>query len=51
MKQEKAGSRTGLYMLIIIGNASLYFGMVEEEFSRAPFFFVVFCCLSQSGFS
>jgi hypothetical protein len=51
MKPEKAGSRTGFYMVIIIGNASLYFGTVEEEFQRATFFFVVFCCISQSGFS
>jgi hypothetical protein len=50
MKQEKAGSRTGFCMVIIIGNASLYFGTVEEEFQPVTFFFVVFCCISQSGF-
>jgi hypothetical protein len=37
MKQEKAGPRTGFCMVIIIGNASLYFGTVEEEFQRATF--------------
>jgi hypothetical protein len=42
MKQEKAGSRTGFCMVIIIGNASLSFGTVDEEFPRAPFFFRCF---------
>jgi hypothetical protein len=31
VKREKAGSRTGIYLMIIIGNASLYFGTLEEE--------------------
>jgi hypothetical protein len=50
MKQEKAGSCTGFCMVIIIRNVSLYFGTVEEESQRATFFFVVFYCISQSGF-
>jgi hypothetical protein len=39
MKREKAGSRTGICLVIIIGNASLYFGTLEEEFQWAIFFF------------
>jgi hypothetical protein len=50
MKQEKAGSCTGFCMVIVIRNVSLYFGTVQEEFQRATFFFVVFYCISQSGF-
>jgi hypothetical protein len=42
MKRKKAGSRTGVCLMIIIGNASLYFGTVKKEFQRATFFFVVF---------
>jgi hypothetical protein len=50
MKQEKAGSCTGFCMVIIIRNASLYFGTVQEEFQRATFFSLFFYCVSQSGF-
>jgi hypothetical protein len=39
MKREKAGSRTVIGLTIIIGNASLYFGTLEEEFQWATFFF------------
>jgi hypothetical protein len=42
MKREKAGSRTGICLVIIIGNASLYFGTLEEEFQWAIFFFRAF---------
>jgi hypothetical protein len=41
MKQKKAGSRTGICVVIIIGNASLSFGNLEEEFQSAMVFFVV----------
>jgi hypothetical protein len=39
MKREKAGSRPGICLMIIIGNASLYFGTVDEEFQRTTIFF------------
>jgi hypothetical protein len=39
VKREKAGSRTGICLVIIIGKASLYFGTLEEEFQWATFFF------------
>jgi hypothetical protein len=48
LKREKAGSRTGICLVIIIENASLYFGTLEEEFQWAIFFLVVFCCACQS---
>jgi hypothetical protein len=41
MKREKAGSRTGICLMIIIGNASLYFGTLEEELPFFSWFFVV----------
>jgi hypothetical protein len=42
MKGEKAGSRTGICLVIIIGNGSLYFGTVEGEFQWEIFFFASF---------
>jgi hypothetical protein len=42
MKGEKAGSRTAICLVIIIGNTSLYFGTLEEEFQWAIFFFSSF---------
>jgi hypothetical protein len=48
MKGEKAGSRTGICLVIIIGNGSLYFGTVEGEFQCEIFFCFVFCCAGQS---
>jgi hypothetical protein len=50
MKQEKAGSRTGFCMVIIIGNASLYFGAVKEEFQRATFFSLFFVASANQDF-
>jgi hypothetical protein len=50
MKQEKAGSHTEFCMVIIIGNASLYFGTVEEEFQRATFFSLFFVASANQDF-
>jgi hypothetical protein len=50
MRQEKAGSRTGFCMVIIIENASLYFGTVEEEFQRATFFSLFFVASANHDF-
>jgi hypothetical protein len=50
MKQEKAGSCTGFCMVIIIRNASLYFGTVQEEFQRATFFSLFFIASANQDF-
>jgi hypothetical protein len=50
MKQEKAGSCTGFCMVIIIRNASLYFGTVLEEFQRATFFSLFFIASANQDF-
>jgi hypothetical protein len=49
MEREKVRPLTEFYLVIIIGEASLYFGMLEE-FQWANFFFGggVFCCAGQS---
>jgi hypothetical protein len=35
MKLKKVGSRTGICLVIIIGNASLYFGKLKKELQLA----------------